>query len=203
MLKNLTQKVKILSETLTDLISDLVLPCDETSCCLCLIQNVFIKMKVLPSLTCFILFVSSAKLLEEAVAEAVAEAEVVEEEEGAQDDNFSPHNCYQILDDLGYFFVQVLFMVSIFNKRKCEKLVFPLLVKSGEGGMSCFWRLLQTTCVLLVLVVIVTVSPAPKAVQLPLAFCPRAGDLCWCALTMFVCNHSLFYKALGHLLMVT
>lgn len=64
------------------------------------------------------------QLLEEAVAEAVAEAEVVEEDEGAQDGNFSPHNCYQIVGNFGYFFVQVLFMVSIFNKLRCEKLSF-------------------------------------------------------------------------------
>lgn len=61
------------------------------------------------------------QLLEEAVAEAVAEAEAVEEEEGAQDDNFSPRNRYQILGNFGYFFVQVLFMVSIFNKRENVK----------------------------------------------------------------------------------
>lgn len=78
------------------------------------------------------------QLLEEAVAEAVAEAEVVEEEEGAQGDNFSPCNSYQILGNFGSFFVQVLFMVSIFNKLKCEKVVFPLFVKSGEGGTSYF-----------------------------------------------------------------
>lgn len=140
-LKNHMQQMKILSETywvLTDLISGLLLPHDETLCCLCLIENVLLKMGVFLGLTWFILFVSSAKLLEEAVAEAVAEAEVVEEEEGAQDGNFSPCNCYQILGNFGYFFVQVLFMVSIFNKLKCEKVVFPLLVKSGEGGMSCF-----------------------------------------------------------------
>ena len=95
-------------------------------------------MKVFLGLTWFILFVLSAKLLEEAVAEAVAEAEVVEEEEGAQDDNFSPRNCYQVLGNFGYFFVQVLFMVSIFNKLRCEKVVFPLLVKSGGAGMSYF-----------------------------------------------------------------
>lgn len=76
------------------------------------------------------------QLLEEAVAEAVGEVGVAEEEEGAQDDNFSPRNCYKILGNFGYFFVQVLFMVSIFNKLKCGKVVFPLLVKSGEGGMS-------------------------------------------------------------------
>lgn len=78
------------------------------------------------------------------MAEAVGEAEVVGEEEEAQDDNFSPCNCYQILGNFRYFFVQVLFMVSIFNKLKCEELVFPLLVRPGEGDMSCFWRLLQT-----------------------------------------------------------
>lgn len=55
------------------------------------------------------------------MAEAVAEAEAVEEEEGAQDDNFSPRNRYQILGNFGYFFVQVLFMVSIFNKRENVK----------------------------------------------------------------------------------
>lgn len=120
------------------MVSDLLLPCDETLCCFCLMQNVLIKMKVFPSLTRFILSVSSSKLLEGAVAEAVGEAEVVEEEEGAQDDNFSPCNSYQILGNFRYFFVQVLFMVSIFNKLKCEKGVFPLLVKSGEGSVSYF-----------------------------------------------------------------
>lgn len=79
-------------------------------------------MKV--SLTWFILSVSSAQLLEEAVAEAVAEAEVVEEAEEAQDGNFSPGNCYQIVGNFEYFFVQVLFMVSIFNKLGCEKVSF-------------------------------------------------------------------------------
>lgn len=63
-------------------------------------------------------------MLEEAVAEAVAEAEVVEEDEGAQDGNLSLHNCYQIVGSFGYFFVQVLFMVSIFNKLRCEKVSF-------------------------------------------------------------------------------
>lgn len=72
-----------------------------------------------------------AKLLEEAVEEAVAEAEVVEEEEEAQDDNFSYSG--QFLGNSGQlpysrqfqvYFVQVLFMVSIFNKLKCEKVSF-------------------------------------------------------------------------------
>lgn len=73
--------------------------------------------------------------LEEAVAEDVGEAGAAEEEEGARDDNFLPHNCYQILGNFGFFFfVQVLFMVSIFNKLKSEKVVFAVLVKSGEGG---------------------------------------------------------------------
>lgn len=77
------------------------------------------------------------------MAEAVGEAEVVEEEEGAQDDNFSPCNSFRILRNYrsiqtSSFFVQVLFMVSIFNKLKCEKVVFPSLVEAGEGGMSYF-----------------------------------------------------------------
>lgn len=72
------------------------------------------------------------QLLEEAVEEAVAEAEVVEEEEEAQDDNFSSYSG-QFLGNSGQlpysrqfevYFVQVLFMVSIFNKLKCEKMSF-------------------------------------------------------------------------------
>lgn len=35
--------------------------------------------------------------------EAAAEAEVVEEEEEAHDDNFSSCNSYQILGNFGYF----------------------------------------------------------------------------------------------------
>lgn len=63
------------------------------------------KMKVFLGLTTFTLFLLPAKLLEEAVEEAVAEAEVVEEEEEAQDDNFSSCNSYQILGNFSYFFV--------------------------------------------------------------------------------------------------
>lgn len=38
------------------------------------------------------------------MAEDVGEAGAVEEEEGARDDNFSPHNCYRIVGDFGFFF---------------------------------------------------------------------------------------------------
>lgn len=65
------------------------------------------------------------QLLEEAVEEAVAEAEVVEEEEEAQDDNFSSYSGQLPYSrQFQVYFVQVLFMVSIFNKQKCEKVSF-------------------------------------------------------------------------------
>lgn len=82
------------------------------------------------------------------MAEDVGEAGAVEEEEGARDDNFSPHNCYQIVGNFGFFFVQVLFMVSVFNKLKSEKVVCPVLslgreARTGRGcctlSVSC-WR---------------------------------------------------------------
>lgn len=107
------------------------------------------------------------------MAEAVAEAEVVEEEEGAQDDNFSPRNCYQTLGNFAYFFVQVLFMVSIFNKLKSEELVFPLLVKPGEGDMSCFWRLLQTKLVLVVVLSLSRYHPLCRLYNYLLLFAPQ------------------------------
>lgn len=62
------------------------------------------------------------QLLEEAVEEAVAEAEVVEEEEEAQDDNSPSCNSYQILGNFGYFLYRSC--LSIFNKLKCEKVSF-------------------------------------------------------------------------------
>lgn len=39
------------------------------------------------------------------MAEDVGEAGAVEEEEGARDDNFSPHNCYRIVGNFGFFFL--------------------------------------------------------------------------------------------------
>lgn len=134
-LEELTQKMKILHETywaLTDLIPNVMSYHREAVWWLCSIQNVLIKKKVFLGLTLFSLFLLPVKLLEEAVEEAVAEAEVVEEEEEAQDDNFSSYSG-QLLGNfrqLPYsrqfqvYFVQVLFMVSIFNKRKCEKVSF-------------------------------------------------------------------------------
>lgn len=134
-LEELTQKMKIFHETywaLTDLIPNVMSYHREAVWWLCSIQNVLIKKKVFLGLTLFSLFLLPVKLLEEAVEEAVAEAEVVEEEEEAQDDNFSSYSG-QLLGNfrqLPYsrqfqvYFVQVLFMVSIFNKRKCEKVSF-------------------------------------------------------------------------------
>ncbi|KAI1242920.1 hypothetical protein IHE44_0000481 [Lamprotornis superbus] len=59
-------------------------------------------------------------LLEEAVDEAVAEAEVVEEEEEAQGDNFSSYNSYQILGDFSYLLYRSCLWIDLGNK-KCAR----------------------------------------------------------------------------------
>lgn len=131
--------MKILPETywaLTDLIPNLVSYHREAVWWLCSIQNVFIKMKVFLGLTRFTLFLLPAKLLEEAVEEAVAEAEVVEEEEEAQDDKFSSRNSYQILGNFSYFLYRSClwypFLIN-WNVKRCLSFVS----KAWGGRQMC------------------------------------------------------------------
>lgn len=138
-------------------------------------------MKAFLALTWFTLFLLPAKLLEEAVEEAVAEVEVVEEEEEAQDDNFSLCNSYQVLSSLSYFLYRSClwypFLIN-WNVKRCLSFVS----KAWGGRQVCpVSRLLLT-------ILVVTVIH-PRDCTIPLAFCPRTRDLC-CALTMFEVNLS-------------
>lgn len=93
-------------------------------------------MKTFLALIWFILFLSPAKLLEEAVAEAAAEAEVVEEEEEAQDDNFSSCNSYQVLSNFSYFLYRSCLLYAFlinWNVKRCLSFVS----KAWRGRQRC------------------------------------------------------------------
>lgn len=121
---------------LTDLIPNLMSYHREAVWWLCSMQNVLIQMKVFLGLTWFTLFLLPAKLLEEAVEEAVAEAEVVGEEEEAQDDNFPSCNSYQILGNFGYFLYRSClwypFLIN-WNVKRCLSFVS----KAWGGRQVC------------------------------------------------------------------
>lgn len=121
---------------LTDIIPNLMSYHKEAVWWLCSVQNVLIEMKAFLALTWFTLFLLPAKLLEEAVEEAVAEVEVVEEEEEAQDDNFSLCNSYQVLSNLSYFLYRSClwypFLIN-WNVKRCLSFVS----KAWGGRQVC------------------------------------------------------------------
>lgn len=77
---------------------------------------------------------------------------------------------------LWILFVQVLFMVSVFNKPRSETGVFLLLLKYGMGGMHRN-GLLQTKRVLLVLIMTFKISSTPEGCEMTSCSLPHRDGL--------------------------